>query len=128
VLKKAGIVVAVAADGLLAVSPLAFAGDKGDQGNGHHAAEKNVNNVEGDETTGLINVTDNNATVPVAVCGNDVNGNVLGVQVTDVTADLTGALGLLGDAEAEDSGDTGDNRNCAVEGEAGDSVLQSIED
>ena len=34
-LKKAGIVVAAAAAGLLAVSPLAFAGEKGDN-HGHH--------------------------------------------------------------------------------------------
>jgi hypothetical protein len=37
VLKKAGIVVAAAAAGLLAVSPLAFAGEMGDHGDkGHH--------------------------------------------------------------------------------------------
>ena len=35
VLKKAGIIVAVAAPGVLAVAPLAFAGDKGDWGHGH---------------------------------------------------------------------------------------------
>ena len=37
-LKKAGIVVAAATAGLLALSPLAFAGDKGghDDGKGHH--------------------------------------------------------------------------------------------
>ena len=34
-LKKAGIIVAVAAAGVLAVAPLAFAGDKGDWGHGH---------------------------------------------------------------------------------------------
>lgn len=35
-LKKAGIVVAAAAAGLLAVSPLAFAGEKADGGHKHH--------------------------------------------------------------------------------------------
>ena len=45
-LKKAGIVVAVAAAGVLAVSPLAFAGEKGDSGHdhghGHHVYSKTV--------------------------------------------------------------------------------------
>jgi hypothetical protein len=46
VLKKAGIVVAVAAAGVLAVSPLAFAGEKSDghHPHGHHATtSKSVN-------------------------------------------------------------------------------------
>ena len=43
VLKKAGIVVAVAAAGVLAVAPLAFAGEKGgDHGHGHHGYSKTV--------------------------------------------------------------------------------------
>jgi hypothetical protein len=128
VLKKAGIVVAAAAVGLLAVSPLAFAGDKGDHGHGHHAADKNINNVEGDESQGLVNVSGNNVNVPVQACNNDVPVNVLGVQVSDVQADLTGALGLLGGASAEDAGDTGDNRECAQDANAGDSNLQNIDD
>jgi hypothetical protein len=36
VLKKAGIVVAAAAAGMLAMSPLAFAGDSGHDGDPHH--------------------------------------------------------------------------------------------
>jgi hypothetical protein len=51
VLKKAGIVVAAAAAGLLAVSPLAFADT---------------------EQHGLVNVNDTTAQVPVQVCGNHV--------------------------------------------------------
>ena len=125
-LKKAGIVVAAAAVGLLAVSPLAFAGDKGDHGHGHQgAAEKNINNVEGDETNGLINVSGNNVNVPVQACNNDVPVNVLGVQVSDVQADLTGALGLLGGASAERKGNTGDERECEQDASAGDSILQN---
>ena len=102
-LKKAGIVVATAAAGLLAVSPLAFAGDKGDhdghgKGHGHHGSSKveDVNSIDG-SNEGLINVAGNNIAVPVNVCDNQVPVNVLGVQVplndTNVLADLTGALG-----------------------------------
>jgi hypothetical protein len=40
VLKKAGIVVATAAAGLLAVSPLAFAGDKDDRDHDHDGHKK----------------------------------------------------------------------------------------
>ena len=107
-LKKAGIIVAAAAAGLLAVSPLAFAGDKGDYDRDGDTA---VNSVEDDgDNTGLVNVADNEVNVPVQACNNDVPVNVLGVQVSDVQADLTGALGLLGEAEAEDEGGAGDVR------------------
>ena len=108
-LKKAGIVVAAATAGLLAVSPLAFAGDKGDDhGNRHHAGEANV--IAGDSSEGLVNVAGNNIAVPVNVCDNQVPVNVLGVQVpindVEVLADLSGALGLglLGDAAATNDG------------------------
>ena len=125
-LKKAGIVVAAAAAGLLAVSPLAFAGDKGDDW-GHHDGDHAVNSVSDDsETVGLVNVTDNEVNVPVQACNNDVPVNVLGVQVSDVQADLTGALGLLGEAEAEDEGGAGDVRECSQENSSGDEVLQNI--
>ena len=106
-LKKAGIVVATAAAGLLAVSPLAFAGDKGDHG---HHGEANV--IAGDHSEGLVNVAGNNVAVPVNVCHNQVPVNVLGVQVplndVNVLADLSGGLGLglLGDGKGEsDRGD-----------------------
>jgi hypothetical protein len=131
VLKKAGIVVAAAAAALLAVSPLAFAGDKGDDhGRGHHG-EANV--IAGDHSEGLINVAGNNVAVPVNVCDNQVPVNVLGVQVpvndVEVLADLSGALGLglLGDADAEneDSGSTTLDDSCHNE-VAGD--VSSIDD
>jgi hypothetical protein len=44
VLKKAGIIVAVAAAGVLAVSPLAFAGEKSDHGHGHDKGHGHVTN------------------------------------------------------------------------------------
>lgn len=125
-LKKAGIVVAAAAAGLLAVSPLAFAGDKGDD-HGHDGGNHAVNSVSDDsETVGLVNVNDNDVNVPVQACNNDVPVNVLGVQVTDIQADLTGALGLLGEAEAEDEGGAGDVRNCEQDNNSGDSIGQNI--
>ncbi|GAA3221016.1 hypothetical protein GCM10017691_05710 [Pseudonocardia petroleophila] len=125
-LKKAGIIVAAAAAGLLAVSPLAFAGDKGhdyDHDGGNHA----VNSVEDDgDNNGLVNVADNEVNVPIQACNNDVPVNVLGVQVSDVQADLTGALGLLGEADADDEGGAGDVRECSQENSSGGSVVQNI--
>ena len=133
-LKKAGIVVATAAAGLLAVSPLAFAGDKDDHdghGHGHHGKSKveDVNSIDG-SNEGLINVAGNNIAVPVNVCDNQVPVNVLGVQVplndTNVLADLTGALGLglLGEneSEADRDGDTTLDDSCTAAAESGDSA------
>jgi hypothetical protein len=135
VLKKAGIVVAAAAAGLLAVSPLAFAGDKDDHdghdGHKHHGKSKveDVNHIDG-SNSGLINVAGNNIAVPVNVCDNQVPVNVLGVQVplndTHVLADLTGALGLglLGDADtdADSDGDNTIDDSCTAAAESGDSA------
>src|SRR5687768_13114480 len=94
VLKKAGIIVATAAVGLLAVSPLAFAGD--DHGK---TKVEDVNSIDGSNRGDLINLAGNNLAVPVNVCDNQVPVNVLGIQVplngTHVLAELTGALGLL---------------------------------
>ena len=135
-LKKAGIVVAAAAAGLLAVSPLAFAGDKDDHnGHGHHGKSKveDVNAVD-QSNEGLINVAGNNIAVPVNVCDNQVPINVLGVQVplndTSVLADLTGALGLglLGnaDTDADSDGDNTIDDSCNATAVSGDS--SSIDD
>ncbi|MBW0092560.1 hypothetical protein [Pseudonocardia oceani] len=119
---------AASAAALLALSPLAFAGDEGDHGHGHDG-DRAVNSVEDDsETTGLVNVADNEANVPVQACNNDIPVNVLGVQVSDVQADLTGALGVLGEAEAEDEGGAGDVRACEQENSSGGSIVQGIDD
>ncbi|MGQ0481400.1 MAG: hypothetical protein ACT4O0_10300 [Pseudonocardia sp.] len=58
-LKKAGIVVAAATAGLLAVSPMAFA-------------------------SGLISIDDNAVQVPVQACGNDIVAGVVGVLAKDL--------------------------------------------
>lgn len=125
-LKKAGIVVATAAAGLLAVSPLAFAGDH----DGHGRGVEDVNSVDGSNKGGLINVAGNNLSAPVNACDNQVPVNVLGVQVplnnTSVLADLTGALGagVLGtdDTDADSDGDTTLDDSCKAAAETGDSV------
>jgi hypothetical protein len=127
VLKKAGIVVATAAAGLLAVSPLAFAGDKDDHDRDHrdHDGHKkvkieDVNKVD-DSNNGLINVSDNNVAVPVNVCDNNVSVlSVLPVQESIVS--LTGALGLLGKADADSENTI--SSECEAEAEAGDKVKQ----
>ncbi|GAA3221010.1 hypothetical protein GCM10017691_05700 [Pseudonocardia petroleophila] len=124
-LKKAGIIVAAAAAGLLAVSPLAFASDHGDW---DHDGNTAVNSVEDDgDNNGFVNVADNEANVPVQVCNNDVPVNVAGIQVSDVQADLTGALGaLFGEADADDDGGAGDVRECSQENSSGGEVVQNI--
>jgi hypothetical protein len=122
VLKKAGIVVATAAAGLLAVSPLAFAGDD------HGKTEvEDVNSIDGSTHGGLLNVGGNNLAVPVNVCDNQVPVNVLGVQVplndTQILAELTGAIGLLNsDTDAENDGDNTIDDSCTATAESGDSA------
>jgi hypothetical protein len=100
VLKKAGIVVATAAAGLLAVSPLAFAGDyegnSGDHGGHHHshgdhhskgASCKQDNSVDqsGDNKQRglLLNLQNTNVQVPVQACNNSVVEGVLGILAKD---------------------------------------------
>lgn len=101
-LKKAGIVVAAAAAGLLAVSPLAFAGDydgdhdpghhdSDDGGHGHHAKKadcKQDNSSENGDTKqkGLVNVNNVTAQAPIQACDNHI-----GI--------LDGAFGILGKAD-----------------------------
>jgi len=66
VLKKAGIVVAAAAAGLLAVSPLAFADGGGILGGAHGQV-------------GLVNVQDSAVQVPIQACNNSVIEGVIGI-------------------------------------------------
>jgi len=133
VLKKAGIVVAAAAAGLLAVSPLAFAGDKGGDydhhGHGSTSFSKNITN--GDASSGLVNVADNNVNVPIQACNNDVpiQGGVAQAQVPvkDVTGALSGALALFGKASSSVDQVTDNSRSCGDNsGSAGDANLQKV--
>ena len=118
-LKKAGIVVAAAAVGLLAVSPLAFAGDKGDPGHGHHksghgSTEINSNKAE-KNSKGLINISNNN------VAANACTGDIEFISIID---DVAGALAIFGKATADASEVT----VCKQDADAGDSVEQKIAD
>jgi hypothetical protein len=101
VLKEAGIVVAAATAGLLALSPLAFAGDyEGESGHHHHhhsgggndhesTASCHQDNGAKDETgrphgqAGLVNVQDTAVQVPIQACNNSVLEGVLGVLAKD---------------------------------------------
>jgi len=128
VLKKAGIVAATATAGLLAVSPLAFAAEAG-HGHGdqlHSNAELHQGRTEA--RRGLLNVADTSITAPVSASATDLPINVLGVQVSDVTADLTGALGILGGADAKSKADQSQDRSCGVAAAAGDTSSQSNDD
>ena len=93
-LKKAGIVVATSVAALLAVSPLAFAGDYNDGGgNGHHSrSHHHGGGGNGDGScsqdtsadTGragrnddaLIDVSRNAVQVPIQACNNNVLNNI----------------------------------------------------
>jgi hypothetical protein len=96
VLKKAGILVAATAAGLLAVSPLAFATDKGghdDRNHGGNDGDRQVNRVDDDrssEQVGLVNLGDvqvvDDANVCPAIPVAAGLGNVLGVLGTGVGA------------------------------------------
>lgn len=103
-LKKAGIVVAATAASLLAVSPLAFAGDKGDHDRGSYergGSPSQVNYADGgrdSEQAGLINVGDINALNNLNVCP--------GVAASIGLGNLLGLLGsgIVGtEAEADDT-------------------------
>ena len=124
VLKKAGIVVAAAAAGLLAVSPLAFAGESHGKSWGHG----DVNSFE-QNSEGLVNVSDTNVNAPLNLCNNDIPVNVglIPIQgnLKDVTAALTGALGVFGSAEAETDIDYDSSRTCANGAISGDAASQS---
>jgi hypothetical protein len=104
VLKKAGIIVAASAATLLAVSPLAFAGDKGgDRGHWDHHRDHDggpqVNAVDsGSHSSGLVAIGDINALNNLNVCPElpvTVNlGNLLGILGTGTAAGAP----VMGDA------------------------------
>ena len=138
-LKKAGLVVAASAASLLAVSPLAFAGDTGydvagdkahevkgdkahevghDKGHGHHKGHGDGGSDQ--NSSGFVNALNgNNLNAPIQACNNDIQGQVGLVPVQDVaenpTVPLNGALGLLGNAEAKQQNDVDNTRACGQE-------------
>ena len=99
-LKKAGIVVAAAAAGLLALSPLAFAGDyEGSSGHHHHGSDDSDDHnssaschqdnswkdmADGTHLQGgLVNIQDTTIQVPIQACNNSVLEGVLGILSKD---------------------------------------------
>ena len=100
-LKKAGIVVAAAAAGLLAVSPLAFAGEQRQGGHRHSHDGADVNSNQ-QNSEGLINVSDINANVPVnALNCDEVDLGLIPIDAKQITAPIAGALALFGSVETE---------------------------
>ncbi|MBP2365733.1 hypothetical protein [Pseudonocardia parietis] len=90
-LKKAGIVTAGVTAGLLAISPLAFAGDggHGHEHGGKDVNAKQINNIDessSDKQSGLVNIGDVNALN---------NANVLSCSLNnaDIAASVLGVLG-----------------------------------
>lgn len=116
-LKKAAVVVGMAAATLLAVSPLALAGS---------GASNSADEVH--ETNALVNVSDNEVNTPVQACNNDfpINGGAGTVQgnAKDLTGAAAGALALFAPAEAENDVETDTSRLCKGENSSGGSVVQ----
>ena len=98
-LKKAGIVVAAAAAGLLAMSPLAFAGEHGKS----HGHGYDQTNTAAESSQGLVNISDINANVPVNAL-NCLDADVVAAGgLNENVVPIAGALALLGYAEAENT-------------------------
>jgi|SRR3954466_3892373 hypothetical protein len=112
-LKKVALVAAASAASVVAISPLAFA---------HESHETGIDK----SGKGLINVSGNNANVPIQACNNDVPVNVGLIagqaNLKDITGTATGALGILGKADADSKVKTDNDRVCGLESSAGDSV------
>ena len=101
-LKKAGIMVAATAAGLLAGSPLAFAGDKGGHWghDGGNDGDRQVNRVDSDresEQAGLVNVGDVQVIDDANVC-----------PAVPVAAGIGTILGILGTGAADADADVDD--------------------
>ena len=105
-LKKAGMVAAVATAGLLALSPLAFATSEGHP----HDVIKNAGQQ------GLVNASGNTVNTPIQACNNDVpvNAGAAAVQtpVKDLTGAVTGAAALLGTAKSSSTLTADNSRSC----------------
>jgi hypothetical protein len=98
VLKKAGIVVATAAAGLLAVSPLAFAGDKGyDHNHDHgHKGDKGASYSKHYESNNETNYDHS----PSCNAAPQTVGNNLPQSATGVASPLVGILGIAANVAA----------------------------
>ena len=96
-LKKAGTAVALATAGLLAMSPLAFAGDRGEHGHGGVDVTNQENEQQSAQGNGILNGNNILSGNAVQVCG--VNANAAN--------NVIGAIGLfLGQAAAQQVANT----------------------
>ena len=129
-LKKAGIIVAASAASLLAVSPLAFAGDYEAESSkdGKHHGSHDGGAIDKSSEGGLLGALNgNNVNVPIQVCNNNIPVNVLGGQVPvengSLLNGLTGALGIGGEAKSK-SGDsaTDQSDDCGQVSGSGDTI------
>ncbi|MFP5068472.1 hypothetical protein ACLFMI_02230 [Pseudonocardia nantongensis] len=120
-LKKAGIVVAAGAASLVAMSPLAFAGEGksiDDSFNKTTEVQKgdNADNLASKDSKGLVNLANNNVNVSPQTCGSPLSGNSL----------VQGAIGGLFSEAENESGVKSDNSvNCTSAPDTGDEVEQS---
>ena len=127
-LKKAGIVVAAAAVGLLAVSPLAFAGE-GDKGHDHHGAtgRRRRLGLDQKDSQGLINVSDINANVTVHRPRSATRSTgLVPVGVDNINALSRVPLALLG--HADDTADDPQQLGAAHQDNVGGDVTAADED
>lgn len=116
-LKKAGIVVAAGAASLVAMSPLAFAGEgKSIDDSFKNQIGHNADTLASKDSKGLLNLSNNNVNVSPQLCGTAGNGNSL----------IQGALGgLLSSAESKSSVDSDNSVDCTNASENGDEVEQT---
>jgi hypothetical protein len=121
VLKKAGIVVAAAAAGLLAVSPLAFAGEK-DWGHASHQGGDSYSK----DADGFLNVSNNNIAAPISALNcEDVDLGLINVPLDHNVVPLTGALGLFGNAKVKNKTYVDNSCDASITGtKAGDDTSQ----
>jgi hypothetical protein len=96
VIKKAGLTIAVAAAGMLAISPLAFAGDydggHDGWGGGHRGHSSQGSQGPTQVQNGLVNLQDV-ADVNANACGNNIADNILGI-LTPQTAVAGGTCSI----------------------------------
>jgi hypothetical protein len=139
VLKKAGIVVAATAAGLLSISPLAFAGDSEDDKRHHHGSDKNINRVDERSRTeqkGFLNVSADNLAVSHQDCNNEISQTIdktIDQTIPQKLGPLAGLLGFLrfhpeqtAIAHTEQSAYT--PIECYNSAEAGDVIEQEVDD
>lgn len=108
---RAGAVASGLVVGLLALSPLAWAGDDGGHGGqmddvDKYVAQEFAQDTENDNENQLVSVDNNNAQATAQACDNNVPVNVLGVQVP--VQDIAGVVGL----GAKDSSGEAGNTTC----------------